>query len=256
MLQVLVTDWNPVPSFKVKPNGGASKEQNIRRNERNDSSLMMNITKQTLIALVATAGALCWHNAAFAAAQGPGRFGGARAAQWRERMQDAAKDLDLTEEQRAKLKEFYAPQREKLRAIWQDQNLTREQKLEKFKALRVESQPKLKDILTPEQFEKWQQRQTEARERMAAAKKDWNITEDQKAKLKAILQPQAEKFRELRQDKDLTPREKMEKFRAMREELAPQIKEVLTPEQYEKWEKTRGEMMEKTRERWQQRKQQ
>jgi Spy/CpxP family protein refolding chaperone len=84
---------------------------------------------------------------------------------------------------------------------------------------------------------------------METAKKDWNITDEQKAKLKAILQPQAEKFRELRQDKNLTPQEKMEKFRAMREELAPQIKEVLTPEQYAKWEKTRGQMMERARER-------
>jgi len=60
----------------------------------------------------------------------------------------------------------------------------------------------------------------------------------------------------LRQDKNLTPQEKMEKFKAMREELAPQIKEVLTPEQYEKWEKARVQRLEKARDRWQQRKQQ
>jgi Spy/CpxP family protein refolding chaperone len=198
---------------------------------------------------------LYWQGTTQAATQESGRFGGARAAQWRERMQEGAKELNLTEDQKAKLKELYTPQREKLREIWKDESLTREQKLEKFKALRAGNEPKLKDILTPEQLEKWQQRQTQARERMESAKKDWNITDDQKAKLKAILQPQAEKFRALREDASLTPQERMERFKAMREELAPQIKEVLTPEQYAKWEQARGQWLEQARDRWQQRKQ-
>lgn len=221
----------------------------------NESSLMK-ITKQILIALVAVTGALCWQSAAQAATQASGPVGGARAAQWRERMQEAAKNLNLTEDQKAKLKTIYQPQMEKLRELWKDQSLSREQKMEKFKALRAESEPKLKEILTAEQLEKWQQRQTQARERVENAKKEWNITDEQKAKLKSTIQPQMEKFRELRQDKNLTPQEKMEKFKAMREELAPQIKKVLTPEQYEKWEKARAQVLEKARDRWQQRKQQ
>jgi len=213
------------------------------------------MTKHTVVALVAVVGALCWQSPAQAAAQESGRLGGARGAQWRERMQEAAKNLGLTDEQKAKLKEIYQPQMAKLREIWKDRSLTREQKMEKFKALRSEAEPKLKDILTAEQMGKWQKRQTQARERMEPAKKDWNITDEQKAKLKAILQPQAEKFRALREDKNLTPQERMQKFKAMREELSPQIKEVLTPEQYAKWERARSQWFEKARKRWQQRKQ-
>jgi len=239
----------------VKLNGGASNEQNSRRSEMNDSSLMK-MNRQLAVALVAVTGALCWQSAAQVVAQESGRPGGTRAAQWRERMQDAAENLNLTDEQKAKLKELYAPQREKLREIWKDQSLTREQKMEKFKALRSEAEPKLKDILTAEQLEQWQKRQTQARERMETAKKEWNITDEQKAKLKGILQPQADKFRELRQNSDLTPREKMEKFKALRDELSPEIKKVLTPEQYAKWEQARGQWFEKARDRWQQRKQQ
>jgi Spy/CpxP family protein refolding chaperone len=215
----------------------------------------MKMNKQLLMALVAVAGALYWQGTTQAATQESGRFGGARGVQWRERMQEGAKDLNLTEDQKAKLKDIYQPQMEKLRETWKDESLTREQKLEKFKALRAENEPKLKDILTPEQLKKWQQCQTQARERVEKAKQEWNITDEQKAKLKAILQPQAEQFRTFREDKSLTPQERIEKFKAMREELSPQIKEVLTPEQYEKWEETRGQMMEKARDRWQQRKQ-
>ena len=170
-------------------------------------------------------------------------------------MQDASKDLNLSEDQKAKLKTIYQPQMEKLRELWKDQSLSREQKMEKFKALRGESEPKLKEVLTSEQWDKWQKRQTQARERMQATAKDWKITDEQKAKLRSIFQPQMEKFRALRQDKNLTPQEKQEKFKALRKELSPQIKEVLTPEQYEKWEKARAQGLEKARDRWQQRKQ-
>jgi protein CpxP len=215
----------------------------------------MKMTKHVMLALVVVAGALSWQSAAQAATQASGRFGGARAAQWRERMQDATKDLNLSEDQKAKLKTIYQPQMEKLRELWKDQSLSREQKMEKFKALRGESEPKLKEVLTSEQLEKWQKRQTQARERMQATAKEWNITDEQKAKLKSIFQPEMEKFRALRQDKNLTPQEKQEKFKALRKELSPQIKEVLTPEQYEKWEKARGQVLEKARDRWQQRKQ-
>jgi Spy/CpxP family protein refolding chaperone len=48
----------------------------------------------------------------------------------------------------------------------------------------------------------------------------------------------------------------MQKFKALREELSPQIKEVLTPEQYAKREQARGQWFENARDRWQQRKQQ
>jgi len=137
----------------------------------------MKMTKHVMVALVAVAGALSWQSTAQAAAQESGRFGGARGAQWRERMQGAAKDLNLTDEQKAKLKDIYQPQMEKLRGIWKDQSLTREQKMEKFKALRSEAEPKLKDILTAGQLEKWQKRQTQARERMEPAKKDWNAAD-------------------------------------------------------------------------------
>ena len=212
--------------------------------------------KQLTIALITVASALSVSHAAQAANNEPGRFGGARAAQWREWMQAGAKELNLTEEQKAKLKEIYAPQREKLREIRQDQNLTREQKLEKFRALRAEFEPKLKGILTQAQWEKWQQRKTQARERWKNARKEWNLTDEQRAKLKAIRQTQMDKARKLREDTSLSPQEKVEKFKALRAEVAPKVKEILTPEQYVKWEQARGQMLEKASDRWQQRKQQ
>ena len=73
----------------------------------------------------------------------------------------------------AKLKEAMMPamqgQGEKVRALMQDQNVPREEKMAKMKELgeqiEKELEPKLKEILTPEQLEKWQKKREEMRAR-------------------------------------------------------------------------------------------
>jgi hypothetical protein len=142
---------------------------------------------------------------------------------------------------------------QEMRELWQDQNLSRQEKLEKFKAVQAEMQPKLKEILTAEQWEKWQkQRGTQDRAGLQDALKDLNLTDEQKEELKPLWQEQAEKVRELRQDKSLSPQEKMAKVKAIQEEMEPKLKQVLTGEQFEKWQKQRERMREQARDRWQQ----
>ena len=67
-----------------------------------------------------------------------------------------AEELKLTDDQKAKIKAANDEQREKRQAIREDANLTQEQKREKTTALREETNKKMKEILTPEQFEKWE----------------------------------------------------------------------------------------------------
>src|ERR1041385_4408621 len=69
-------------------------------------------------------------------------------------------------------------------------------------------------------------------ERMATELK---LTDDQKTKLTALLEDEAKKMRELRSDASLSKEDRGEKFRAMRAENDAKIKQILTPEQYEKW---------------------
>jgi len=76
-------------------------------------------------------------------------------------------------------------------------------------------------------------------ERLERLSKALNLTEDQKEKLKPILQDQAQQMRALREDSSLTPEQRREKarelFKAHREEIA----KILTPEQREKWKEMR-----------------
>ena len=64
------------------------------------------------------------------------------------------KDLNLTEEQKAQMKDLRLTIKQKRQDINNDQTLTTEQKQEKMKELQIEQRKKLSAILTPEQIEK------------------------------------------------------------------------------------------------------
>jgi Spy/CpxP family protein refolding chaperone len=72
-----------------------------------------------------------------------------------------------------------------------------------------------------------------------------NLTEDQKAKLKPILQDQEQQMKGLHDDASLTPEQKAAKKKAIRATTHDQINAVLTPEQQEKFKQMKQEGMEK-----------
>ena len=72
-----------------------------------------------------------------------------------------------------------------------------------------------------------------------------NLTDDQKAKLKPILQDQAEQLRSLHNDASLTPEQKVAKKKAIHETTQDQINAVLTPDQQAKFKEMKHEGMEK-----------
>ena len=66
--------------------------------------------------------------------------------------------------------------------------------------------------------------------------KQLDLTDAQKPKVEAIRKNATEKGRALREDTSLTPEEKKAKAKAIREDTATQMKGVLTPEQFTKWQ--------------------
>jgi periplasmic protein CpxP/Spy len=64
-----------------------------------------------------------------------------------------------------------------------------------------------------------------------------NLTEDQKAKVKPILEERDKKMMEMRGGTGLSQEERRAKMQAIRQETVTQMKAVLTPEQFEKWQK-------------------
>ena len=76
--------------------------------------------------------------------------GGAR----RDRANSVVDELNLTTDQKAKVKPIFQDEAQKLKALRQDTNLSKQDKMAKLKSIHEETDAKLKPILTPEQSEK------------------------------------------------------------------------------------------------------
>lgn len=94
------------------------------------------------------------------------RPGGERAERAKERIQEIVEKLGLNESQKEKFRSVWQEQMQKMKEVFGNADLSREQKAEKMKAIREEFAPKFKEILTPEQFEKWQKMREEMREKV------------------------------------------------------------------------------------------
>jgi Spy/CpxP family protein refolding chaperone len=207
----------------------------------------MKMTQNTLIALAAVAGALTLQAPARAADdKEPAKpAAGDRLGALRERLEETAKELNLTDEQKGKMQDIIRERLTKLRDLRQDASLTQEDKQAKFKTMREEITAEAKNVLTPEQFEKWKEKQGTLfagqggggpQARLQELIQELNLTDEQKEQLKPLYQEQMEKLGDLRQDNSLSGAEKLEKVKAMQKELAPKVKKVLDAEQYAKWE--------------------
>ena len=84
--------------------------------------------------------------------------------------------------------------------------------------------------------------------RLQRISKELNLTDEQKEKLKPILQSQSDDLRALRNDTSLTQQQKRAKMKDLHEKYAPQINAVLTPEQQAKWKQMKQEAWEKHKE--------
>jgi Spy/CpxP family protein refolding chaperone len=224
----------------------------------------MNLNRPTLIALAAVAGALTIQPVTRAAdtnVPAPPAPGNRLAGQG-ERMQEIARELNLTVEQKEKLQTVIRGQMEKVRDLRQDASLPPQEKREKLQAIREEITAEVKKVLTPEQFEKWKAKQGQLaggaggpHAQLQEAIQNLNLTDEQKEQLKPLYEEQMGKLRDLHQDNSLSIPEKLEKLKAMQKEIAPQLKKVLDAEQYAKWEKDVDHWLEQLQQRFQDAKQ-
>jgi len=63
-----------------------------------------------------------------------------------------------------------------------------------------------------------------------------NLTDDQKPKVKSVMEARDKKVSELRGDTSLSQEDRQAKMKTIREETTTQMKAILTPEQFDKWQ--------------------
>jgi Spy/CpxP family protein refolding chaperone len=67
--------------------------------------------------------------------------------------------------------------------------------------------------------------------------KELNLSDEQKTKVKAALEERMQKARELRQDTNLSQEDRRAKMQEIQKAFTAKMKEILTAEQFEKWQK-------------------
>ena len=72
-----------------------------------------------------------------------------------------------------------------------------------------------------------------------------NLTDDQKAKVKPVLQDQMQQMKAVREDSSLSEEQKRTKMKSIHESMHEQINAVLTPEQQVKFKQMKQEQMQK-----------
>lgn len=84
-------------------------------------------------------------------------------------------------------------------------------------------------------------RRGQVADRLEKMAKELNLTTDQKEKLKGVFKDEAEKMKGLREDKNLSKEDRRSRLKSIHEDFEGQLKNILTPEQQEKWAKLRSE---------------
>jgi Spy/CpxP family protein refolding chaperone len=75
--------------------------------------------------------------------------------------------------------------------------------------------------------------------RIKALSKQLNLTQQQKIDLVPIVESEGPKIKKIKGDRSMSPAQKIEAIRAIHAESDPRVKEILTPEQYAKWQTIR-----------------
>lgn len=145
--------------------------------------------------------------------------------------------LDLTEEQQKKLQQIRQDYSKKIRALYQNKELTREDRADQAKDLREDLQKSTEGVYTKEQKAKLAKFKEEQAKRLEELRKNRpangirpriQLDEKQQAALKKLRQDQAKKFQAVR---ELPQEERAAEYRKLSQEFQKAYQELLTDEQ-------------------------
>ena len=140
-----------------------------------------------------------------------------------------SEELGLTEVQKEQLRQSGKEQAEARRAIREDESLTAEQKREKLRQLNQERQAKMREVLTPEQQEKFRELRQQQRERRRSRRGDGGpggggrmaeelgLSDEQREQFRAMNEQQREQFEAIRNDESLSQEDRRAQMRELRE---------------------------------------
>lgn len=150
-------------------------------------------------------------------------------------------NLNLTADQKAKLKAIHESTRQQIAALRNDSTLSQTDKQAKFRAIHENSRQQLQALLTPEQQ---QSLHNVRRERSAFAHGrflgELGLTADQKSQMQTIQQSNRAQVTAVRNDSTLSQEQRQAKIKSILQSSHQQVLNVLTPDQQQKLRDHRG----------------
>jgi Spy/CpxP family protein refolding chaperone len=121
----------------------------------------MKTTLSNLSLIIALALGTLWTTQTTILAQDTNTVGSAKArnAQRKNQFQQVAAQLDLTDAQKQQLQPILKDEAQKLKSLRANTTLSRQQKRTQLKSAHQDFVAKIKTVLTPQQFDKWQELQ-------------------------------------------------------------------------------------------------
>ena len=173
-------------------------------------------------------------------------FGG----RFRKRGEHIAKELGLTDDQKAQMKALGEEQKAAADAVRADASLTDDLKKQKVKQIRQDFKAKRESLLTPDQKKKADEMRANFEEHRAGDRqgrgaggppgermsKELGLSAEQQTQMQAIGQEQRVAADAVRADASLTPEQKKEKMTQLWQEFKAKRQALLTPEQRTKAE--------------------
>ena len=155
------------------------------------------------------------------------------------------KDLNLTKAQQAQMKELHQNLKQQRDAIKNDASLTQDQKKAKMQELDKSQKEKMNSILTADQKAKMQADKKNWNTKNEDGKgngkmmKDLNLTDAQKAQMKANRDKMKQQMDAIKNDASLTQEQKKVKMQDLQKTQRDEMSSILTPDQKAKMQADR-----------------
>ncbi len=146
------------------------------------------------------------------------------------------RELNLNEEQRARVEGLWKQYNDRNEAIRRDTSLTQEQRIQRLRQNREEYVRLVRSVLKPEQLKKFEQLLEEQSPALSSLQ-GLRFSPEQMEKVREISQRYAKLRQQISSDSSLDPATRSRRLQELNKQMMDEIRGILTPQQREQWDK-------------------
>ncbi len=147
-----------------------------------------------------------------------------------------ARELNLNEEQRARIEGLWKQYRDRDEAIKRDTSLTSEQRIQRFRQSREEYIRLVRSVLNEEQLKKFEEL-LESDANTPTTPTNIRFSPEQINKIREITQRYNALRKQVQEDTSLDAQTRQRRLQELNKQMLEEIRSILTPEQRAQWDK-------------------